>query len=288
MKQRVRNITSTLAAALLVIFAMTASALAQATGSIHGHVNNPIGQPVAQGQVKLSTDRTAADEKSRKYQYTFDIDAAGDYKGTDITPGNYIAVVYAEGKSIDFNDNVTIAAGEDKTVSFDMSRKEYIDKMTPEEKKQLEEFKKKNAEVMAGNKQIANLNAMLTQARADNKAGNYDAAIAAMKEATTQKPDEAILWVTLGDGQLGAADAAAKAAKAAGTSQSDPAVTQKYADAAASFKKSIDLNSASKKPNPDTAGAAYNQLGQALAKSGNLKDASDAYEQAAKANPAGA
>ena len=44
---------------------------------------------------------------------------------------------------------------------------------------------------------------MLTQARADNKAGNYDAAITAMQEATTAKPDEAILWITLGDAQLG-------------------------------------------------------------------------------------
>jgi tetratricopeptide (TPR) repeat protein len=289
MKRMGLKVSSTLAA-LLVVFAVVhpAKSLAQAaTASIHGHVNNAIGQPIANAEVRLTTDR-ASDEKSRKYQYVFPTDASGDFKGTGIAPGNYAVIVYQDNKSIDFVDSLTLASGDDKLVNFDMTRKEYIDKMTPEERKQLEEFKKKNAEVMAGNKQIANLNAMLTQARADNKAGNFDAAIAAMKEATTQKPDEAILWVTLGDAQLGSADAAAKAAKAAGTSPSDPAISQKYADAAASFKKSIELNSSSKKPNPDTAGAAYNQLGQALAKSGNLKDASDAYEQAAKANPAGA
>jgi tetratricopeptide (TPR) repeat protein len=290
MKRMGLKVSSTLAAALLVIFAMAhpATSLAQEpSASIHGHVNNAIGQPITKGEIRLTTDR-AADEKTRKYQYTFQIDASGDFKGTGIAPGNYAILVYQDNKSIDFIESVVLAAGDDKTVNFDMTRKEYIDKMTPEEKKQLEEFKKKNAEVMAGNKQIANLNAMLTQARADIKSGSYDSAITAMKEATTQKPDEAILWVTLGDAQLGSAEAAAKAAKAAGTSSSDPAIAQKYADAAASFKKSIDLNSSSKKPNPDTAGAAYNQLGQALAKSGNLKDASDAYEQAAKANPAGA
>jgi tetratricopeptide (TPR) repeat protein len=290
MKRMGWKVSSTLAAALLVIVAMAhpATSLAQAPpASIHGHVNNAIGQPIAKAEIRLTTDRSA-DEKSRKYQYTFVTDAGGDYTGTGIAPGNYAVLVYQDNKSIDFNESVTFASGDDKTVNFDMTRKEYIDKMTPDEKKQLEEFKKKNAEVMAGNKQIANLNNLLTQARADNKSGNYDAAITAMKDATTQKPDEAILWVTLGDAQLGSADAAAKAAKAAGTSTTDPAIAQKYADAAASFKKSIDLNAASKKPNPDTAGAAYNQLGQALAKSGNLKDASDAYEQAAKANPAGA
>jgi tetratricopeptide (TPR) repeat protein len=287
MKQMVRNVSSILAAALLVIFAMTASSMAQqAPGSIHGHVNNPAGQPLTAGEVRLTTDRSG-DEKSRKYAYTFPIDANGDFKGTGITPGSYLAIVFVEGKSIDFIDNVTIASGDDKVANFDMSRKEYTDKMTPEEKKQLEEFKKKNAEVMAGNKQIANLNTLLTQARADTKAGNFDAAITSMQQATTQKPDEGILWVALGDAQLGAADAAAKTAKAAGK-LNDPDVSAKYTAAAASYKKAIDDNAAAKKPNPETAGAAYNQLGQSLAKGGDLKGASDAYEQAAKAQPASA
>ena len=40
---------------------------------------------------------------------------------------------------------------------------------------------------------------------------------------------------------------------------------QKYKDAATSYQKGIDLNAAaSKKPSPETAGAAYNQLGQSL------------------------
>jgi tetratricopeptide (TPR) repeat protein len=195
--------------------------------------------------------------------------------------------VFQDDKSIDYADNVTFAAGEDHLLNFDMTRKEYIDKMTPEEKKQLEEFKKKNADVSAANAKIANLNTLLTQARADTKAGNFDSAITAMQQATTQKPDEGILWVALGDAQLGSADAAAKAAKAAGK-PTDPAVQAKYADAAASYKKAADANAASKKPSPETAAAAYNQLGQALAKSGDGKAAGDAYEQAAKALPANA
>ena len=47
-----------------------------------------------QGEVKLTTDRTS-DAKSRKYQYTFPIDQNGDYKGTGIAPGNYVAVVFS-------------------------------------------------------------------------------------------------------------------------------------------------------------------------------------------------
>jgi len=284
------KVSSTVALALLVIFAIArpATSLAQqATASVHGHVNNAIGQALQKGEVRLTTDR-GSDEKSRKFQYTFPIDANGDYKGTGIAAGNYVVVVYLDNKSIDFNESVVFANGEDKIVNFDMTRKEYVDKMTPEERKTLEEFKKKNAEAMAGNQKIANLNALLTQARADTKAGNYDAAVTAMQTATTQKPDESILWVTLGDAQLGSADTAARAAKTAGTSPNAPAIAQKYTDAATSYKKAIELNAASKKPNPDTAGAAYNQLGQALAKGGSLKEASDAYEGAAKAQPANA
>ena len=36
-----------------------------------------------------------------------------------------------------------------KTVDFDMTRKEYIDKMTPEDKAALEEYKKKTVELRA-------------------------------------------------------------------------------------------------------------------------------------------
>ena len=43
-----------------------------------------------------------------------------------------------------------------------------------------------------------------------------------------------------------------------------------------------------KKPNPEVMAAADNQLGQVLAKSGDTKDAADAYDAAAKAQPASA
>ena len=284
------KLSSTLAASLLMIFVMEhpASSVAQAApASIHGHVSNAIGQPLTKGDVKLTTDRSS-DAKSRKFSNSFPIDQNGDYKGTGIAPGNYVIAVFQDDKSLDFNDSVVFAAGDDKTVNFDMSRKEYIDKMTPEEKKQLEEYKKKNTEVMSANNQIKNLNATLLQARADTKAGDYDKAITAMQGATAAKPDESILWIALGDAQLGAADGAAKAARTAGTSPTDSSILQKYNDAAASYKKGIDLNAASKKPNPETAAAAYNQLGQAYAKQGDAKGAADSYEQAAKTLPANA
>ncbi len=288
---KISKVSSTLAAALLVILAMThparSTAQAAASASIHGHVTNPAGMALNKGEVRLSTDR-AADAKDRKYQYKFPIDPNGDYKGTGIAPGNYVVFVFQDEKSLDFNESVVFANGDDKLVNFDMTRPDYLAKMSPEDRKVLEEYKKKNAEIVAANSKVQNLNAMLTQARADNKAGNYDAAITAMQQATTTKPDEGILWITLGDAQLGSADAAAKAAKAAGTSPTDPAIAQKYDAAAASYKKGVELNAASKKPSPEAAAAGYNQLGQTYAKMGNAKDSADAYEMAAKAMPANA
>jgi tetratricopeptide (TPR) repeat protein len=291
MKRFGLKVSSLVAVSLMVICAMARPsglwAQEKAPASIHGHVNNAIGQPVTRGDVKLTTDR-GADAKDRKYPFSFPLDANGDYKGTGITPGNYVVVVFQDDKSLDFNESVVFAAGDDKVVNFDMTRAEYINKMTPEEKKTLEEFKKKNADAVAANSKIQNLNAQLQQARADTKAGNFDAAITSMQSATTTKPDEPILWVALGDAQLGAADAAVAAAKAAHTPTTDPAIAQKFGDAAASYKKAVDANAASKKPNPDVAAAAYNQLGQAYAKQGNTKDAADAYEMAAKTAPASA
>jgi tetratricopeptide (TPR) repeat protein len=281
---------SMIAAAVLVGVAMllpSASMAQPAPASIHGLVTNPAGIPLANGEVRLTTDR-ATDPKTRKYAYTFKLDGTGNFKGTGITPGDYLAIVFQEDKSLDFIDSLKLSAGDDKVVNFDMTRKDYMDKMTPDERKALEEYKKQAAAQLAANSKIQNLNAMLAQARTDTKAGNFDPAIKSMQQATTLKPDEAILWIALADAQLGAADAAAKTAKAAGKPTTDPDIAQMYKDAAASYQKGIDLNAASKKPVADTAGTAYNQMGQAYARMGDTKAAVDAYESAAKAAPANA
>jgi tetratricopeptide (TPR) repeat protein len=106
-----------------------------------------------------------------------------------------------------------------------------------------------------------------------------------MKTATSAKADEPILWVTLGDAQLGSANAAVAALKASGK-PADDATKQKFADAETSYKKAIDLSAASKKPSAETTAVAYNQLGQAYGRSGDAKNSADAYDMAAKTLPA--
>jgi Flp pilus assembly protein TadD len=271
------------AAALFAVamVATPASIHAQANAKLHGHVVNPAGLPLTGGEVRLTTDKNATNA-NRKFDYTFPIDANGNYSGTDIKPGDYLAVVYQENNSVDFLP-AKLAAGDDKTLDFDMTRKEYIDKMTPEEKAKLENYKKNAQAAQAANAKIANLNTLLSQARADTAAGKYDSAIKAMTDATTAKPDEPLLWVALGDAQLGEANAAVKAAHDNKTT--DPTVKEKYAAAEASYQKALDLNAKLAKPKPEITAAANNQLGQAYGRDGKSKEAAEAFDAAAKADP---
>ena len=253
-------------AAILAVLSPAALAFAQAPapGSIHGHVTNAAGSPQGGGDVKLTQD-TNTDEKARKYPYSFPVGADGSFTGTGIAPGKYVMFFIVKGATVDYVKDVEIKSGVDTAQDDDMTRKEFLDAMTPEAKKQLEEFKKQNAAAVAANKTVANLNALLTQARDAEKAGKYDDAITAMTTATQQKPDEAILWLELGNAQVGAG-------------KNDDAVT--------SLQKAVDVNAASKKPNPAIPGAAYNNMGQAYAKAKKGPEALAAYDKAAAAEPA--
>jgi tetratricopeptide (TPR) repeat protein len=109
-----------------------------------------------------------------------------------------------------------------------------------------------------------------------------------MEQATSQAPNQPLLWVTRGDSQMGIADAAAKAAREGNRASNTPAIQQKYRDAVASYKRAIDLNAASSRPNPEITASASNQMGSAAGKSGDLAAAGVAFEAAVQANPANA
>jgi len=139
----------------LVTLAQTGRLMAQAAApapaavpgaaSVHGHVNDPLGIAVTNGEVRLTTDRNL-NTVNKKFEYIFPLDASGNYKGANIKPANYDAWFYQNNNSIDRMPSQVFAAGEDKTVDFDMTRKEYIDKMSQVERDQMEETRKANAE----------------------------------------------------------------------------------------------------------------------------------------------
>ena len=254
-----------LAAALLTPLAAVGQAT---TGSIHGHAQDPAGNPIASAEIQLSTDGKTA-------KYTFTADQNGDYKGDNVAPGTYFVTMFIKGpndpapKPVDRFDNIKIAAGQDDTQDFDLSRPDYIKKLTPEEQKAVAEAKAKNASIKQENAQVKNLNADLLAARQNIKDKKYDDAATLMQKDATAKPDAAVLWLELGIAQNG---------------------QKKFPDAITSLKKAIETDAASKKPSAEIAGAANNALGEAYASSQppDLTNSTAAYDAAVKAQPANA
>jgi tetratricopeptide (TPR) repeat protein len=261
------------------------------TGKIHGHVTNPTGASQATGSVSLSSDG------GRTSKYTFAITSTGDYTGEG-APGTYMVVFRQPDtpadKMVDSFDGVKIVAGQDVAQDIDMSRKAFIDKLPAEQQKQLEELKKHNSEAMKANEVIKNLNADLKVVTQDIKDadGSHATAVSTLGAAASKadidakdaeiktakytevetlmlkdaaaKPDASILWAQLGQAQAG---------------------LKKYDEATVTFKKTLDLENASKKPNPAIQGLAQSGLGEIYARTGKIQEASDSYDAAAKINP---
>lgn len=281
-----------LALAIAPAVAQQAPAPAQPMGKIHGQVINPTGNPQGGGTVGLSTDG------GHTYKYTFPVSQDGTFSG-EAAPGTY-SLIYREpnikeGQFTDEVKNVKIVAGQDIEQNDDMSREEYVKKLPPEQQKQLEELKKQNSEAMKANQIIKKLNADLQTVLQDQKEVDAAAQTAAqelgpsaskadiaskaeeikttkysdvesiMTKDTSLKPDEALLWNKLGWAQEG---------------------LKKYDDAITSYKKALDLETASKKPRMEVIAQAQAGLGEVYARTGKVPEANAAFDAAAKADPA--
>ncbi|HEX3661931.1 MAG TPA: carboxypeptidase regulatory-like domain-containing protein [Acidobacteriaceae bacterium] len=255
-----------LAALIAVALPLAAQTTQTATGKIHGQVTDPTGAPLGGGTIALYPGGMASPTAEAKY--TFNVDPSGAFKGDNIAPGSY-TIVYRKAdtpkdKVVDQIDGVKVVAGQDTEVNDDMSRPEYVAKLSPEQKKQIEEIKTKNASILKENAQIKNLNGDLEKARSDEQAKNYTDAVTLMQHDVAIKPDEPLLWVELGQAQLG---------------------LKQYDDAITSLNKCITLEQAAKKPNPQVIGSAGNALGEAYADANKIPESQAAYDAAAKAYP---
>ncbi len=271
--------------------APAAATQAQPMGKIHGQITNPTGAPQSNGTVSLSTDG------GHTSKYNFPVNSAGQYSG-EAAPGTYMAIYRQPDtppdKMVDSFNNVKIVAGEDLLQDFDMTRKEFVDKLPEETQKQLAEMRKHNSEALKANEVIKHLNDDLHQVNEDQKEAGEAQQLAAQqlganaskadleaKEAeiktakytdmetlmtkdTAAKPDASILWAQLGQAKLG---------------------LKKYDEAEAAFKKAIDLESNAKKQNPEIGGMAQAGLGEVYARTGKVAEANAAYDAAAKINP---
>jgi tetratricopeptide (TPR) repeat protein len=294
MKRTISLWLGLLAFALLPVLAQTpaAPAIKGPTGSIHGAITGPEGAPKTSGSVSLSTD----DGHTNKF--TFQVSTSGTYEGI-ATPGTY-KVVYRTADSppdrfVDSFDKVKIVAGQDVLQDFDMSRKEFVDKLPAEQQKQLVELRKHNAEAMKDQDVVKHIQADLRICDQDFKDVDHAHATAIQALGTTApkpeveakeveirlakfteietlmlkdtgiKPGESVLWARLGQGEIG---------------------LKKFDEAEAAFKKALDAEAASKKPMPQNQGVADSGLGEVYARTGKIAEAAAAYDAAAKVNPA--
>jgi tetratricopeptide (TPR) repeat protein len=286
----------TLIFSLAVLGLVLSPAVAQQaspSGKIHGHVINPTGSPQGNGTVSLSTGPGAD-------KYTFPVDADGEYTG-EAAPGTY-SVLYRDpntpkDKVVDQFDNVKIEAGQTTEQNFDMSRAEYIKKLTPEQQKQLEELKKKNASAVAANVLTKRLNTDLSAVAQDIR--DADGAVAAANQqlgsgATKQAVDAKVTEIKTAK-YTDVETLMAKDTADAGT-RTDVSILyarlgqaklylKKYDEAEAAFKKALEMESASKKPNAEVQGLAQSGLGEMYARTGKVDQAAAAYDAAAQANP---
>ena len=285
---QLRNLlTGAAALSLAIVPAAYGQAAGGAAASIQGHAQDEVGVSVKDGEVRLTTDVNKP-MAERKYLYVFKTDANGDYKGTGIAPGTYLVNLFRGTTSVDFIADQAFKAGDDKTENFDMSRPDYIAKETPERRKQIEEFKAKNAEANNANKNIVQLNATMTAVRADLKSPspNFDKDVTDSKAVTDSRPTEPLLWVLYGDALTAQADHGAATDRQNKTNpNTDDAVKQMYSSAIDAYKKAGDLYEAQPKKSPEIEATVDNELGNVYAKTGNTTDAASAYDKAIALQP---
>jgi tetratricopeptide (TPR) repeat protein len=260
-------------------------------GRIHGRVINPVGLPQNNGTVSLSTDGGVI------LTYSFPVSAMGEYSG-EAPPAEYTVVYRApdtpEGKIADSISGVEIVAGQDTAQDIDMTRQAFMDRLSPEQQKQLQAMREANAATIAANKTIAPLNADLqvvnrdfldaenaratatrnlgaTASKADIDAMTAEIANAKYSEIETLmtkdvavSPSEPILWLHLAQAQVG---------------------LKNYLDAETNYKKALDLESKTGRPQPEIVGAANAGLGEVYARTLMVDEANAAFDAAAKADP---
>jgi tetratricopeptide (TPR) repeat protein len=271
---------------------------------VHGHITNPTGAPQSGGNVTFLEVTRASQGPGLPPQTAergvFTVDAQGNYTG-EVPPGSY-TIVYrgtemAKDKEADRVDDIKVVAGADNEANDDMSRQAYIDKLPEEEKKQLEDLRKKNSEALKANEVIKALNTDLKQVAQDLKDADGAHAAAAqqlgataakadveaktaeiksakytdietmMSKDTQLRPAESVLWAYLGQSQAG---------------------LKKYDEAETAYKKALEVDAAAKKQNPAVQGMANSGLGEIYARTGKVPEANTAYDAAVKANPTSA
>ncbi len=268
-------------AMLALVMALSVSAMAQAgTTKVSGTVKDEAGQPIAGANVELLHKNTGR-------KYNIKTDKKGFYIQLGVQSGPYKVTLTKDGKVLWTLENFQVALTPEDMVKIDLDLAHEKKAAVTEGAKTMTEAQKKELErVNTENAKIGNLNKMLSEGAAALDAENYDLAIATFKKTTEADPTRDLLWARLGDAYIAAAKKETDSA----------ARKEKYTEGAAAYKKALDLatapvaervSSVSIKT-PGAVGAYFNNMAEALGKSGDVNAAVEAYDKAAEADPANA
>lgn len=250
-------------------------ASAQNFGSVKGEAKDMVGKPIVGATVEFSNTDTGR-------KYPLKTNNKGEYFSLGLEPGKYKVTLTQDGKVLDSVTNFPVQLG-DNTVDFDLKKSQVQAAeqkgINPEQLKKMQEQQAKAAKEQTT---VKSLNEKLAAATASEQAGDFDAAIATLTEATQVDPTRDLLWFKLGDAYR------LSLAKAADPDDKNKRLTASIADiekAVDMKKKVIDAGEDKSPDAPKQLAAYYNNLGDSYAKSGNTDGAVKAYNQAAQLNP---
>jgi tetratricopeptide (TPR) repeat protein len=266
---------------VLLMLGLCASPVIAQSGTVKGVCKDVDGKPIADAIVVYTN-------LDNGQKYTLKTNKKGEYFSLGIAAGKYDVILYRNADDVKANKALFPVKGfsvtlDENTLDFDLQKEQQKQAqgvgLTPEQLKQKQEAEEK---VKKENSTIKTLNDKIVAANASMKAGDFEAAIATLTEATQIDDTRDVIWAQLADAYRGSAP-----------KQTDPAEKSKrLQQAVADYQKAIDLKQKAMETKKDAEdgkklAAYYNNMADADARSGKVDDAVKAYTQAAQINPDG-
>ncbi len=267
---------------LLMLGLCVPPVFAQASGTVKGVCKDVDGKPLVDAIVVYAN-------QDNGQKYTLKTNKKGEYFSLGVASGTYNVSLYrnaddAKANKEAFHFGKVPVTLDENTLDFDLQKEQQKaaqgQGLTPEQLKARQEAEEK---IKKENSTIATLNGKIVAAGASMRAGDFDAAIATLTEATQMDATRDVIWAQLADAYRGSAP-----------KQTDPAEKAKrFQEAVTDYQKAIDLKQKAMetKKDPEDSkklAAYYNNMADADARLGKIDDSVKAYTQAAQLNPDGA
>ncbi len=264
-------LTHTRTAATLAAGMLWFSGLASAqTGAVFGKVIGRDGNPYKGALVRIERIEIRGNYKVKSNK-------KGKYYHGGLPLGTYNVSVEIDGRIVDKVQNARVGS-EPTELDFDLAamaqrqhqmeaqggpNQKQLDEMTPEEKRKWEKFNQEKEEILSKNKK---LNAAFNAGKRAVRAKDYQTAVTSFNEAAALEPEQHVVWAN-----LALAEASLALTKAG-------AERKRILELGfAHYRKAIALD-------PENA-SYHNNLGLALAKSGQLEEGAAELEKAAALDP---